>query len=185
MAASRQSPSRYQREQRFTVVSWAVLVALGALLAAYHNWSTERSASSDDGAAPPVAPTLTMHAWLDQSQPAINGMVAARNDIAAAASRQDIAATGTACRRAADAVTDLRGHMPSPEAPVNQSLQQAISSYTAGFPFCVSASGNVDGQGMQLAARFISEGDTAMQLALDIMADEPGGQGGAFGVLIV
>ena len=184
MAASRQSPSRYQREQRFTVISWAVLIALGTLLAAYHNWSTERSASSDGDAAPPVAPTVTMRAWLDQSQLSINGMVAARNNIAAAAARQDIPATGTACRHAADAVADLRVHMPSPEASVNQSLQQAISSYTAGFPFCVSASGNVDGQGMQLAARFISEGDNAMQVALDIMADEPGAQGG-FGVLIV
>jgi hypothetical protein len=126
-----------------------------------------------------------MRAWLDQARPSLDGLVTARNDIAAAAFRRDIPATGTACRTATDAVSNLRVHMPSPEAAVNQTLQQAISSYTAGLPHCVSASRNVNGEGMQRAAGFISQGDNAMHLALDILGGEVDPLVGKLGVLIV
>ena len=122
-----------------------------------------------------------MHVWLDQSEAAVNSLVGARNTIAAAASRRDIPATGTACRSATDAVATLREHMPSPEAAVNSALQQAISNYTIGLPDCISASRTVDGEGMQRAARFISQGDDAMQLALDILGDEASPRGESTG----
>jgi hypothetical protein len=181
MAASHSRPSRYQREQRFTVISWAALTAFGALLAAYHSWSTERP----DESSPPVAPTMSMHAWLDESQPSINVLVTARNNIAAAASRRDIPGTGIACQTATDAVANLRMRMPSPEAAVNHPLQQAISSYTTGLPDCISASRTVDGEGMQRAASYISRGDDAMQLALDILGNEAAPASHQLGVLIV
>jgi len=173
MASSTLRNTRYRREQRFTAASWAVLALIGALCAAAcHSWPAARSVSLDEAAAPPVAPTISMHTWLNQSEAAVNGLVGARNTIAAAASRQDIPATGMACRSATDAVATLRGHMPSPEASVNYALQQAISDYTIGLPDCISASRNVDGEGMQRAARYISQGDDAMQLALDLLQDE-------------
>ena len=159
-------------------------MGVGALLAGYHSWSTAQSASSDEPSVA-VAPSLTMHAWLDRARPSLDGLVSARNNIAAAASSRDIPATGTACRTAADAVSNLRVHMPSPEAAVNQSLQQAISSYTAGLPHCVSASRAVNGEGMQRAAGFMSQGDNAMRLALDILGDEVDPAVGKLGVLIV
>lgn len=186
MASSTLRNTRYQREQRFTIASWSTLMLIGALLAAaYHSWSTARSASSDEAATPPVAPTISMHVWLDQSEAAVNGLVGARNTIAAAASRRDIPATGTACRTATDAVATLRQHMPSPEAAVNYALQQAISDYTIGLPDCISASRTVDGEGLQRAARFISQGDNAMQLALDILGDEASPAASQLGMLIV
>ena len=173
--------SRYQREQRFTIVSWAALTVFGALLAACNSWSTERA----DESSPPVAPSMSMHAWLDESQPSINVLVNARDNIAAAASRRDIPGTGIACQTATDAVANLRIHMPSPEAAVNQSLQQAISSYTAGLPSCISASRAVDGEGMQRAASYISQGDHAMQSALDVLENESAPAPNQLGVLIV
>jgi hypothetical protein len=186
MAYSTLRNSRYQREQRFTIASWAVLVLIGALSAsAYHHWSSKRSASPDEAAMAPVAPTISMHTWLEQSEAAVNGLVGARNTIAAAASRRDIPATGTACRTATDAVATLRQHMPSPEASVNSALQQAISNYTIGLPDCISASRNVDGQGMQRAARYISQGDDAMQLGLDLLEDQAAPSASQLGMLIV
>ena len=182
MVASR-SPfgSRYQREQRITIISWAALTAFGALLAACNSWSTERA----DESSPPVAPAVSMHAWLDESQPSINIVVSARNNLAAAASRRDIPGTGIACQTATDAVANLRMHMPSPEAAVNQSLQQAITSYTIGLPHCISASRTVGGEGMQRAASYISQGDDAMKLALDILGNESAPESNQMGVLIV
>ncbi|WIM87482.1 hypothetical protein PT015_22005 [Candidatus Mycobacterium wuenschmannii] len=165
-------------------MSWAVLIAIGALLAAFHSWRTEQPAPSNE-AAPPVQPTLTMPVWLGQSQQSIDGLVTARNNIAAAASRQDIPATGAACRIAGDAVAQLREHMPSPEPAVNLLLQQAISSYTLGLPDCISASHNIDGEGMQRAASFISYGDKSMQSALDLLGAETDGPPNGLGVLIV
>jgi hypothetical protein len=184
MAASTLGTSRYQREQRFTGISWAVFVVIGALAAAHHIWSTGRPASTDE-ASPPVAPPTSMHAWLDQSQLSIKVLVGARNNIAAAASHRDIPGTGMACQAATYAVADLRIHLPSPEAAVNESLQQAISSYTAGLPDCVSASRTIDGEGMQRAASFISQGDGAMRLALDILGNEAAPANNQLGVLIV
>lgn len=176
--------SRYRYEQRFTTVAWMLLLVLGASLAAYHSWETNRSASDDRG-SPPIAPTTSMRDWLAQSQSSINYVVTARNNIAAAASRKDIPGTGTACQTATEAVAMMRDHMPVPEAAVNQPMQQALSNYTTGLPFCVSAAGNADGEGMQMAARFISQGDEAMQVALDALGEEPDAQRGKFGVLIV
>jgi hypothetical protein len=75
--------------------------------------------------------------------------------------------------------------MPSPEASVNYALQQAISNYTIGLPDCISASRNVDGEGMQRAARYISQGDDAMQLSLDLLQDEESPAASQLGMLIV
>lgn len=163
---------------------WAALMMSGAALAAALSWSHHRSPVEDED-APPVAPTMSMQAWIGESQSSITTLVNARNEIAAAASRRDIPATGVACQAATAAVSNLRVHMPSPEAAVNQSLQQAISSYAAGLPVCADASAAVDGEGMQRAAGWISLGDTAMQAALDILGDETGQSGGRMGMLIV
>jgi hypothetical protein len=183
MAVSTSRPSRYRYEQRFTVFSWAFLIALGAVSAGFYE-SRSHSAAPDADVAP-VAPTMSMQAWLDQSQPSINELVSARNTISAAASHRDIQATGSACQTASNAVATLREHMPSPRDDLNYPLQQAISSYITGLPDCVSASRTVDGERLQRAAGYISQGDTAMQTALDILSDETDGQPGNLGVLIV
>ena len=184
--SSHLSPSRYQRDQRFTVVSWVVIIVIGPLAGAYHYWASARSDSQDTGAieqagsAPP-----SMRMWLDESEPSINGLVTARNTIAAAAAHQDIAGTGAACQSATTAVADLRVKLPSPEPVVNSLLQQAISSYTTGLPYCVIATKAADGEGLQRAAGYISEGDTAMQGCLDVLGNEEATQPGNLGVLIV
>jgi hypothetical protein len=126
-----------------------------------------------------------MHAWLDQSGHSIDDLVGARNSIAAAASRRDIPATGAACQSATGAVENLRQHLPSPKAVLNHTLQQAISSYTAGFPYCTSAARTAGGEGLQQAADLISAGDAAMQSALDILGNASDGIPGNFAVLIV
>lgn len=185
MADSHRYTSRYQREQRITVASWAVFAIIGAILAwAYLHWSSAGSATADD-ATPPIEPTPSIHEWLDRSNRLINDVVAARNAIAAAAANHDIAGTGAACQDATGAITHLHQEMPSPELVLNSTLQQAISNYDTGLPYCISASQTEDGEGMQRAATYISQGDDAMRVVLDILGNESDDQPANLGVLIV
>jgi hypothetical protein len=186
VASSDRYTSRYQREQRIMMTSWAVFAVVGAILAwAYLHWSSTRSAINGDDATPPIAPTPSIHGWLDRSQPSINELVAARNAIAAAAARHDIAGTGAACQTATGAIAHLHQEMPSPESELNSTLQQAISNYSTGLPYCISASRTEDGQGLRQAATYISQGDDAMHVVLDILGSESNGPTGNVGVLIV
>ena len=182
MANSHRFTSRYQREQRIMMASWAVFAVIGAILAsAYLHWSSTRSAISGD-ATPPIAPTPSIHAWLDRSERVINDVIAARNAIAAAAAHHDIAGTGTACQTATGAIAHLHQQMPSPEPVLNSTLQQAISDYSTGLHYCISAGRTADGEGLPRAATYISQGDDAMRVVLDILSNESP-QPGNLGVL--
>jgi predicted metal-binding membrane protein len=185
MANSDRYTSRYQREQRIMVATWAVFAVIGAMLAwAYLHWSSTRSDISGD-ATPPIATTPSIHGWLDRSERLINDVIAARNAIAAAAAHHDIAGTGAACQTATGAIAHLHQEMPSPEPVLNSTLQQAISDYSTGLHYCISAGRTEDGEGLPQAATYISQGDDAMRVVLDILSNESEVQPGNLGVLIV
>lgn len=112
--------------------------------------------------------------WLTRSQGSINGVVAAREDIAAAATRQDVAATGAACQAATGAVADLDRQLPSPEQTLNSTLQYALVSHEIGPSYCVSGAKAYDGEALMRAAAYITRGDIFMRMVLDITGREPG-----------
>lgn len=184
--------SRYQYEQRFTWASWAgllmVIVALSVWV--HHRASTARSDSADGAVTPPASGAatsvhLTLPSWLNESEPSINDLVVARNDIAAAAARHDIAKTGAACRSAGSAVAKVHLQLPSPEPALNTTLHDAVDSYDIGLPYCVSATQTHDAGGMQRAAAYISRGDTAMREALDYLGRHSSVAGPGVALLIV
>ncbi|MBV8785649.1 MAG: hypothetical protein JOZ00_03065 [Mycobacterium sp.] len=111
--------------------------------------------------------------WLTRSQGSIDGVVAAREGIAAAAARQDVAATGAACQAATGAVADLHRQLPSPEQTLNSTLQYALGSYEIGLPYCVSGAKTYDAEALMRAAAYITRGDIFMRMALDITGREP------------
>lgn len=172
----RRQTSRYDYEQRVTAASWVgLLIVIAGLWAWAQDSSRIGRSDSSDSAAPPapgvstsLAP-VTLPAWLAASEPSIDGVVAARNKVAAAAARRDIAAMGAACRAASSAVATLHQQLPSPEPVLNTTLHQAVDSYETGLPYCISATRNLDAQGLQRAAMYISDGDAAMRLALDLL----------------
>ncbi len=173
------SDPRYRRDQRIATTRAVVLLIVAAAVSA---WLYYRSDPPESAAtSPPKAPP--MQVWLAESEPSINDLVTARNNIAAAAAQRDLARTGTACRAATGAVANLHLRMPSPEPMLTNSLQQAIDSYAIGLPYCMSAGQTRDGEGMQRAAAYITEGDGPMRAALGILRpdDEPR----QLGVLIV
>jgi hypothetical protein len=140
-------------------------------------------------AVPATAPSpqvrVQLRAWLTQSEPLINALVIARNNIAAAAAERDVAGTGAACQSATGAVADLHRQLPSPEPTLNITFQQAISSYKVGLPYCITATHWQGGYGLQQAAPFITAGDDAMRVALDFLGHVPGCEPRDVGVLIV
>jgi len=182
--ASFHTASRQQRDQRIATVGNVVLFIVVVTLSVwmYHKSSTGQAVSPHRVTPPkPVA----LHAWLGGSEQSISGLVTARNHIAAAAAQRDLAGTGAACRTATSAVADLHRQMPSPEPVVTSTLQDAMTSYAIGLPYCISASQAQDGAGMQRAATYISLGDQAMRAALDILEPESGVEPRDLGVLIV
>jgi hypothetical protein len=190
--SSPRRPRRGERDQRMaatgTVVLSIITVALSTWM--YQRTSTAQPDSADRVAATPSsAPSpqvrVQLRAWLTQSEPLINALVIARNNIAAAAAERDISGAGAACRTATGAVADLHRQLPSPEPTLTSSFQQAISSYERGLPYCVGATGVRDGNSLQQAASFISQGDTAMRAALDFLDRVPGCEARDVGMLIV
>lgn len=175
--------SRSQRDQRISAIGTVVFVVVSAAVSA---WLYYRSDPSDgDATSLPNASVPPMPVWLIETKQSINDLVNARNNIAAAAARRDLAATGVACRNATGAVANLHQQMPSPEPSVNNPLQQAITSYEMGLPYCISASQIQDGAGLQRAATLITQGDAAMRQALDLLGDDPSAAPCQLGVLIV
>jgi len=173
--------SRYLRDQRIATTGAVVLLIVTAAVSV---WLHYRLDPPDSAAASPQrtsAPPL--HVWLAESEPSINDLVTARNNIAAAAAQRDLVRTGRACRAATGAVANMHLRMPSPEPMVTSSLQRAMDSYQIGLPFCVAATQTPDGEGMQRAAAYITAGDAAMRAALDVL--QPDAQPRQLGVLIV
>lgn len=176
--------SRYQRDQRNAALGTGVFVVVSVALS---GWLYGQS-DAPDGAptSPPGASAVPpMPVWLAQTTRSINDLVTARNNIAAAAGRRDLAETGKACRNATGAVAHLHERMPSPEPSVNRTLQQAITNYEIGLPYCISATHDQDRAGLQRAASFITRGDDAMRVALDLLGEDPSAQPRQLGVLIV
>lgn len=177
--------SRYQREQRITMISWAVLLSVIAILSTWAHYASRavQSGSPDNAAAPTPAPSMS--AWLTKSKPSINHLVVARNNIAAAAAHHDIVGTGAACRSATGAVAELHQQLPSPVQTLNNSLLQAVDSYEVGLPYCISASQTQDAEVMRRATGYITRGDAAMRFVLDILGSESDTDAPNLGMLIV
>lgn len=187
MAESSFRTSRYQHEQRVAAAGWTVVAVFiaAAWLWAHHLASTEPQDSPEGTVAQATRPTTSMPTWIAESEMWIHGVVIARNNIAAAAAQHDLPATGAACRTATGAVENLHRHMPSPEPALTDRLQRAISSYIVGLPYCISATETEDGQGLQRAASYITEGDNSMQEALDMLGQTSAGEPDRLGMLIV
>lgn len=191
VTAPRRKISPYQHELRVTAVSWVGLsVIVVLILAVAHYESSARISESPDAAAMEsnafASPRrVTLPAWLTESEPSIDDVVVARNNIAAAAARHDIARTGAACGSASSAVAKLRQQLPSPEPVLNSTLRHAVDDYEMGLPFCVSASRDRDAAGMKRAALYIAQGDDAMRAALDTVGHDSDGPTPDLGVLIV
>jgi hypothetical protein len=164
-------------------------VLLLVITVAVSVWVYDRSMSQQPHspksvvATPPSAsdPQLRvrLRAWLTASEPMIDALVIARNNIATAAGQRDITGTGAACRTASGAVADLHRQMPSPDPMLNSQFLQAISDYDAGLHHCIA------GDGMQRAATYITQADAAMHAAFDILGKVPGCEPQQTGVLIV
>lgn len=182
MASSTFSP-RYERDQQ---IALAGLIALLIVIAVMASWAyATSSARQADLVNSSAAPALTMPQWLDESEPSINALVAARQDIAAAAAKGDLAATGAACRSASTAAAHLHRQMPSPTPALTTTLQRALSSYDLGLPDCISAAQANDGHGLQRAADYIAEGDAVMRVAIGFLGHDSDLEPVSQGVLIV
>jgi hypothetical protein len=138
----------------------------------------ESAAATPPSASDPQM-RVKLRAWLTDSEPMLDALVIARNNIGTAAGQRNIVGTGAACQTATVAVEDLHRKMPSPDPMLNSQLLQAISDYSVGLPYCLS------GHGMPLAASYITAADAAMRAAFDILWRVPGCEPGQTGVLIV
>lgn len=187
----RRRMSPYRHELRVTAASWVGLsvIAVVILAVVHYRCSAGRSEPPDTAAMPSSAfaspMRLTLPAWLTESEPSIDDVVAARNNIAAAAARHDVAKTGAACRSASSAVAKLRQQLPGPEPVLNSTLRHAVDGYEMGLPFCVSAARDFDAAGMKRAATYITQGDDAMRAALDMVGHNSGISTPDLGILIV
>lgn len=160
-----------------------LIVAAAVSMWVYGRSTEQPPALNTAATAPPSASDpqmrVQLRAWLTESEPAIDALVIARNNIATAAGQRDIAGTGAACRTASGAVADLHRRMPSPDPMLNKEFLQAINDYDVGLPYCVS------GTGIQQAAAYITAADAAMRAVFDILGQVPGCQPRESGVLIV
>lgn len=190
--ASLRPTSRYHRDQQIATTGSVVLLIVTVAVSTWvlYRWSTGQPVSTESAAtplagtsAPPVR--VTMGAWLAESERSINDLVAARNNIAAAAAEHDIAATGAACQNAVGAVANLHRQLPSPESALTNALQRAAVNYDLGLPYCISATQTHDGPGLARAASYISQGDAAMRTAFHILGQESGTAPRNLRVLIV
>lgn len=183
MASSTLHP-RYERDQ---LIALAGLVTLLIVIATLASWayckSSSRQADLVNSSATPAASTMPQ--WLAETEPSINALVAARQEIAAAAAKGDLAATGAACRAASSAAAHLHRQMPSPTPMLTATLQRALSSYDLGLPYCISATQANDGHGLQRAANYITEGDAVMREAIGFLGHDSDAEPGNQSVLIV
>lgn len=177
---------------RIAATGTAMLLIITVALSGWMYRKTSTAQPDSPGSAATASPNapgpqgrVQLRAWLTQSEPLINALVIARNNIAAAAAERDISGTGAACRTASGAVADLHRQLPSPEPTLNSTFQQAISSYDLGLPFCSGALHVQESSGLQQAATFITAGDTAMRAALEFLGHVPGCEPRDLGMLIV
>lgn len=183
---------RYRRDQCIARSGTVVLLIVTAVLSVwvYKRPSAQQPESLASAvAAPPSASDpqmrVQLRAWLTASEPMIDALVIARNNIAAVAGQRDIASTGAACQTATDAVSDMHRQMPSPDPMLNIEFLQAISAYDLGLPRCISAAHAREGNGMQQAASYITAADAAMREVFDMLGRVPGCEPGQSGVVIV
>lgn len=170
--------SRYEPRELMVAASEAMLVVVIAAVAmwAHHSLSSERSMTAAAAAASsPVSSSASMpmsaqlQAWRAEAEPSINALVTARGNIAVTAARHDIAGTAVACQTAGGAITSSRQHMPSPDPELTASFQQAIASYQVGLSYCISGAHNQDAASLRQAAGYFSQGDAALQSAMNIL----------------
>jgi hypothetical protein len=188
---------RYQRHELAAVAGGIVLVVVIAVLSgwAHYSLSAVRPASPHaaaaapaSGLAPPpltVPPSPPMRAWFNEAKPSIDALVVAGDEIVAAATQGDMAATGAACRTAAGAVANLQEHLPSPDPALNTALQQAITNYQVGIRYCISGTHNQDAVKIGEAKVYIDQGNTDLRTAVDIIESDLSSEARGTSVLTV
>lgn len=174
-------PAKYQRHELIAAVCGAVLLAVIGVLSgwAHHSLSSARPASPITAATPPASglatpPTVPpihvqLRSWLAQAEPSINALITARDEIVSSAANDDIVGTGAACQTAQGAVASLQHHLPSPDQALNTTLQQAISSYRVGLPYCIVGVQNRDANNIERAATYLRHANADLQAAVDIL----------------
>jgi hypothetical protein len=175
---------RYQRHELAAAAGGIMLVVVIAVLSAWahHSLSAVRLPSQHAAAAAPasglaprplsVPPSPPMRAWFNEAKPSIDALVVARDEIVAAVTQGDMAATGAACRTAAGAVANLQQHLPSPDPVLNTALQQAITNYQLGIRYCIWGTQNQDAVKIGKATVYIDQGNTDLQIAVDIIESD-------------
>jgi hypothetical protein len=188
---------RSQRHELAAAAGGVVLLVVIAVLSAWahHSLSTARPAPPHDAAAlpagafdpqlPPLPMSMQMRAWLNIAGPSLNALVNAQDDIVAAAAQGDVAGTGAACQAAAGAVANTQQHLPSPDAALNTALQHALTNYRVGIRYCISGTQNQDAEDIGQATAHISQGNTDLQAAVDIVEGDLSSDAREPGVLTV
>lgn len=165
----------------------ALLLMIGILAAwAHYGTSTARpdapragATSASDDVTAPATPQMRvqLRAWLAQSQPSLDALLAARRDIASAAASNDIAGTGATCQTAQGAVAGVEHVLPSPEPSLNATPQRAVGAYRLGLGRCIEGARTNGGNDIAQAATYLSEAGTDLQAAVGALErDVPGFQ---------
>ncbi len=171
MSTPRHRAPVHHVQQRTLAAGGALLVAVIAVLSAWahHSLSAGRSARSTAAGTPSPPAIEQLRAWLSDAESSINALTTARDNIAVAAIRNDLAATGVACQTAGAAVVNSQQHLPSPEPALNTALHQAIGKYQTGLGYCLSGARSQDAALLAKAAAYFNDGDTDLQAAMNFL----------------
>ena len=170
------------RRERMAALGGVILLLVIIVMTAWAHHSLS--------SAPPAPPRPAVHpvrtsgqstgmhvrAWVTDAQPSISALFRATDEVAAAVSFGDIAATGAACQSADAAVANVQKHLPSPDPAVNSVLQQAITNYQVGIRRCTLAVRNNDTVDLGEATVYLHRGCVDLQRAVTTLQDDVGSE---------
>ncbi len=187
MSTPRHRAPVHRVRERTVAAAGALLVAVIAVLSAWahHSLSAGQTARPTANAKPPTPALAQLRAWLSDAEPSINALTTARDNIAVAATRNDLTATGVACQTAGEAVANSQQHLPSPEPALNAALHRAIGKYQAALGYCLSGFRSQDAAQLAQAAAYFNDGDTDLQAAMNFLDRNLPTQAPGSAVLIV
>lgn len=94
-------------------------------------------------------------------------------DASIAARTGDLPALHDACAALHDATEGMAADLPSPDPALTNVLQAAMNDYHAGAVYCDAAVHSGTASDLNQASSYLSQGDTHMQQALDILRNMP------------
>jgi hypothetical protein len=158
-------------------------VMLLVIIAVFSAWAHHRLSAAGSASIARSLPTTSttagrlspesrqqLRVWLKDAKPPIDALLIEGDIVVTAAAHGDGVRAASACHTAADAVASAEQHLPSPDAALNTSLQQAFTDYQTGIQRCVSATQKQDAIEFGQAAGFISRGKTELHKAYDVIA---------------